>query len=185
MRLHELMRAVCAMGPSRLLLLNEIGDDALAFVSQSIDTPVTAIKAGVVPMGRALVTWLRHPSMPWSVARADRANVSRHIGALLADLNPDFIWTTSVLGWMALPKVWRRRAAIDLIDGISSADSMMVKLTLRRWIRRRYWSVTRRPMREAPKLPRVQDFLKQLDGAVRGPALERLLSRGASALVVS
>ena len=41
------------------LLLNKIDDDAMAFVTQSIGIPVTAIKAGVVPRGRAALTSLR------------------------------------------------------------------------------------------------------------------------------
>lgn len=185
MRLHELMKSVCAMGPSHLLLLNPVDDDAKHMVAKSLAVPVTAIRTEVVGRWRALAHWLRHPSMPWEVARLDRQNLSPQIAALVTELSPNLIWTTSVKGWDSLSVACRQKSVVDLIDGFSVADSMMVRLSIRRWTRRGYFRLIGRPMWDAPGTPRVRDFLKHLDGAIRGPSLERFLTRNSRAVIVS
>ena len=57
------------------------------------------------PEGEGARRMLRHPSLPWRLARSDTERLADVVASLIArDREPDLLWVSSLAGWRALPR---------------------------------------------------------------------------------
>jgi hypothetical protein len=155
----------------------------LAFVAHSTRT----LWIGLLPRWRSLRKSARHPMVPWRVIRHDTEGAGPALGELVEKLDPDLVWSSSVVAWLSLTEAVRQRCVVDLTDQRSVLHREAARTVARRWRRRlalrgRYLGARSTPSHPIP-LDRPAKLVKELESMLRWSAFEHVLSRGSRATV--
>lgn len=181
-RQHHLVRAIAQLGPTEVLVLDPASRGSEADLADALGAGVVVHARPPVRKARALLRMLRHPTLPWRVARSDTRRLRTAIeGRFNPHREPALVWTSSLAAWHAMPEQWRGRTVFDLIDRPTRFHVAQLHVAARRWRR----SIKTRSRGSKPLVggPRATEVAKSLDGLGRALSIERRLARSCRMIV--
>ena len=179
-RRRRLAEAVCGIGPSCSAVLHDMDEQQRAELGEQLGSEIFSFHVGRRTRTLALRHWLRHPAIPWSLARLELDAADSEFSRWATVLDPAIVWCAGVEGWLALPEHLKQRAVVDFIDLPSRNRWESARASLRMMRR----SFLHRRLR--PSVPAAaKKFVVHTDAAFRSLLLQRRVASSSLTIIVS